>query len=311
MNKYIVIVLAIIVLVLFANYTLQPNYENVKIKTNSEFHDYNTVVEKKIQKMSITDLSSIRKLPELMYSNIENIPKDFAIIRYKFLYPVIKKDCDVCKIDKNIYNQPEFFLNFNEIGVNVIESASITRHGISPYPQIYPSDQILQINAGDEKTICTLLRTSYLTELYIGMKPVVKYPDKIDVKPDHYGVSGIKIDKIDSSLTKKYINIKVSPNEFYLRPSYPVFGGTIYNNALSCRLFGCDENVWTKKIKIEVNVDKETPSGYYIIGIDFERPSDEYAIKWYELFGLSYKNVGGAIMLKTDRPAYQLLVKVI
>jgi hypothetical protein len=311
MNKFIIGMLAIIILAIFVNYTLQPNYGNIEIETKSEFHDYETVVEQKIQKMTTVNTESIRQLPDLMYSNIEEVPKDFAVVRYKFLYPVIEKDMDVCKLDRKHYNQPEFFLNFEKTGVEIIKSASATRHGISPYPQIYPSDQILQMAAGSKKTICTLLRTSYLTEFYIGMKPVVKYPAKINVKPDHYGIGGIKIDDIDPTITKKYINVKVTPNEFYLRPSYPVFGGTVYNRALSCQLFGCEENIWTKKLNIEVNIDKKTPAGYYVIGIDFERPTEENVVKWYELFGLSYKSVGGAIMLKTDRPAYQLLVKVI
>jgi len=166
------------------------NVNNDNFIQDSEFYNPESIIEQKIL-MQQEAYNAVAKrselLPPIMYKFIEKIPKDFYLKRYKFQYPVIEEDMDVCSLNVEYYNQPEFFLSFEDKGVETILNSQINRIGINGYPQIYPADQIIQISPGKDTTICTLLRTSYLTEFYIGMKPNVKYLESIDIKPDHYG----------------------------------------------------------------------------------------------------------------------------
>jgi len=306
--KYYGIILLCIAIIGFA---YNPGSQ---VSESSEFHDFDSVIEEKIYKqeqamLAVSERSD--KLPSVMYKYIDDLPSDFYMKRYKFQYPVIQEDMDVCGLDKKYYNQPEWFISFEDTGIETILNAKSNRIGISGYPQIYPADQIIQTMSGKKVKTCTLLRTSYLTEFYIGVQPTIKYMNHIEIKPDHYGIEGLNIEKIDTEIAQKYLTVKVTPNEFYLRPSYPLFGGSEYNTGLTCKLFDCDENTWTKKLQIEVDIDKNTPKGYYAIGLDFGKPSTEQSVEWYKQFNLAYKTTGGIIGLNLERPPYQLLIKVV
>lgn len=311
--KYLVGILVLfcgIATLLFIN-GMQTNTQEVP--TESSFHDYDTVIEQKAAMAESQQSISIRsdKLPSVMYKHIESMPDDFYNKRYKFQYPMYFEDMNVCGLESKYYNQPEWFIFFEDKAIPTILGAEIGRHGISPYPQIYPSDQIISMSRGNTANICTLLRTSYLTELYVGMSPKVVYLDKIEIKPDFHGIAAQSYQNMDINEAQEHVTVTVTPNNFYLRPSYPIFGGTIYNNNLNCKLFGCDENLWTQKLHIKVDVDKDIEPGMYAIGIDFVRPDSNLEKEWYYEFDMVYKSVGGAITINMGREPYQLLIQVL
>jgi hypothetical protein len=226
-------------------------------------------------------------LPPEMFSRLPQFPKDFYQIRTLVRTGRIT---DFGNLEDRYWMQPEFFPNFEEIGVPLLQHPPKDRWGAYGIA-VYPADSVSTIEKGKRLDIFFFIKSNYLVETYQGVNLVPVFPDSTSVQSGFQMPGGAKEVKQDPEKTKGYFDIQVEPNPFILEPNFP-----IYN------ING------TRKVRITITAKEGTPPGNYIIGLDTDQVPNEYEQQWLKQY-LNLYTSGG--MTKIERPYYQAFIQVV
>lgn len=144
---------------------------------------------------------------------------------------------DLCTLDENYWNQPEFYGN----SWNIAKEKFYTNPDYSKWG-VYGQGNIPQsigytfenLKEGDEFTLCTFFHNGFGVWTYQGFKLNIE--------------------------DNEYFDVEITPNELTMSPTFPVF-----------------EDGWTRKIEIKLIVKKKPEVGDYIFNLKAFAPSQEYS----------------------------------
>lgn len=224
-------------------------------------------------------------LPDEMFSLLPVFPQDFYSVRQLIRAGTIK---DLGALGADYWMQPEFFPNFEDIGLAVLQTPPENRWGAYGY-LAYPADTISSIRPGESLDIYFFVKSSYLVETYQGIMFEHSFPATASVLggelPD-----GSSLVEQNASQAAKYLTVKIEPNPFVLEPNFPVFrpGGTV-------------------RVKATITAAPETPPGNYAVAFDTGKVPKEQEDIWLKQYLNLY--VSGT-MTKISKPYHQAFLVV-
>ena len=224
-------------------------------------------------------------LPEDMFSLLPEFPKNFYSIRQLIRTGVIT---DLGEVGSEYWMQPEFFPNFEQIGLPVLQNPPKDRWGAQGY-LTYPGDTISSIRSGETLDVYFFVKSSYLVETYQGLMFDYKFPASASVQGGELSPGKTSVEQ-DPAKVASYFTVKLAPNPFVLEPNFPVFrpGGTV-------------------RVKATITASPETPAGDYVIAFDTADVPDEQEQDWIKKYLNLY--VSGT-MTKLSKPYHQAFLVV-
>lgn len=264
--------------------------EKQSTKTPLNEKPYSAELENKIKNELINNTQQGGRpdyLPSEMFSRLPEFPKDFYQVQTLIKLGRIK---DLENLEPQYWMQPEFFPNFNQIGLGLLQNPPKGRWGAYGIAT-YPGDSVSTIVVGESLDLFFFIKSNYLVETYQGINFNILFPKKSEILSGFQLLDGSKEVEQDSDKVKEYFKVKVDPNPFILEPNYP-----IYN------ING------TRKIKLTITVSNETPPGNYVVALDTGEVPDEYEQKWLKDYLTLYTS---GSMTKIDRPYYQAFIQVV
>lgn len=144
---------------------------------------------------------------------------------------------ELCDVGENYWKQPEFYGDAwkNAEGI-FYDNPDYSRWGV--YGQGNMPREISytfeNLKKGDEFELCSFFHNGFGVWTYQGFKLV--------------------------PIENEYFDIEITPNEFVVNPTFPVF-----------------EDGWTKRIKIKITAKEDVPIGGYVLGFNSEVPSADFA----------------------------------
>jgi len=188
------------------------------------------------QTYQLNEEVSIKGLSPLDYmKNIPPKPADFPLIMREMESGYI----DLSDLNESYWLQPDFYPNWDR-AKRFYDQHDYSRWGVYGHGA-YPANPEVVFNTtkqGSWISFDVLYRTGFGIETWQGVKLVPE--------------------------DNEYFNVKITPNQFLLEPTFPVF-----------------MRGWVKKITINVTIKKEPPKGDYTININIMPPDKEQAKKWF------------------------------
>ncbi|MBD3260058.1 hypothetical protein GF371_05540 [Candidatus Woesearchaeota archaeon] len=224
-------------------------------------------------------------LPPAMFKELPKFPKDFYRVRTLVR---IGRIADLENLEPRYWLQPEFFPEFEKIGVPLLLDAPTDRwgaYGISSYP----GDSIANIVAGDTLDLYFFIKSSYLVETYQGVHLVPKFPQNAEIPEGVTFPDGTK-EVLNPEDVEDYFDIEISPNPFILEPNFPIY-----------QVNG------TRKIQVKITPREDTPLGNYVIAFDTGEVPEEKEQEWQRQYLNLYAS---GSMTKIERPYYQVYFTV-
>jgi len=286
MLRYVLLGLIVILLVGCTSNTIQP-YTNTSNKvtmintTNSTYNSKNVFGGVNRERYNIT---------QEVFQELPQAPSDLLSMREAMK---TQRLLDLCDITSDYYLQPELYPNFDVdplgkskfgSGVNWFQKNDSTRWGVIGYG-VYPSDIYIQTSKEETFSSCMFLHTSWGIETYQGTGISYTFPE---ISKDE---NGLVVNTQNSTITSQYIQVLVEPKDYLLTPTYPVFSKD-----------------WATKVKFNINIAKNTPSGVYVVALTLGKPSYNKGQEWVKQYLGSYIPSGG--MYGMDRPMYRVFIEV-
>lgn len=221
--------------------------------------------------------------PNDTFKNLPPLPQDFWEVDRRFQNGEIT---DYIDMGEQYWKQPEFYPTF-ENNIDFMrnpEPGRIYAYGIGAYPgdigvDAFPDSQF---------TVASFFFSSWLVQTYQGVSLEDVYPERTEIPtPD--------LQSINFTVTQnpaevgKYFNVTFEPELFVIEPTSPVF----------------NEN-WTRKVKVNIIVNNETPKGVYVIGVDTVPPPPDISEAWLK----TYRAYSDAGAFKVGRAPFQIVVFV-
>lgn len=173
----------------------------------------------------------------LVTQRLIETPETYELVKRNFYDSQID---DFTQIDQGVWTNPDFYPTWERSGIATFIDHDYTRWGVHGYG-FFPSEAswgVTNMSAGDDLTFHTFLHTAWGVETW----------------------QGIKLTPIcDSEL----FDVTITPNEFYLEPTYPFF----YEE-------------WSKMIEFTVVAKSDIPTGTYPITLKVGAPSTTLNEKW-------------------------------
>lgn len=202
--------------------------------------------------------------------------------------------------DKYFYKQPEFYYNEwttenintyylplgNPKGYNY-SYLNVGGGGAFPGVVIIEPQEGALVKPGMDLRAVTYFHAALGVRNYQGVHLEIDYPDKAEV---FYGVNTIKINQ-DPNTVKNYFDVTITPQEFVLEPTFPVF-----------------HQDWTEKVVFSIHINENTPAGTYVIWIEPGSVSGLNQTKWSNEYGLRYYNFAQGFRITP--PPYQIFITV-
>jgi hypothetical protein len=225
-------------------------------------------------------------LPAGMYGNLPAFPKDFYSIRVLLRSGRLT---DLSELEEGYWMQPEFFPQYEEIGLPLLQNPPVGRWGAYGLAS-YPAQSIATINAGDTLDFFFFMKSNYIVETYQGVQLDVKYPHFAEITTGATMPDGsARVDQ-DPQVTKELFDVEVSPETFVLEPNFPIF-----------------RKEGIRKVKVTVTAKPNTPPGNYVIAVDTGAVPEEAEKVWIQKYLNLYTS--GALT-KIDKPYYTALITV-
>lgn len=164
-------------------------------------------------------------------------PPTFELVKRNFYDSQID---NFNNIDPAIWKRPEFYPTWERSGIPSFKNHDYSRWGVHGYG-FFPSVEswtVHNMSSGNTLTYHVFLHTAWGVETWQGMKLIPICNDTL-------------------------FNVEITPNEFYLEPTFPTF----YPE-------------WTKKIKFTVTAMEKIPPGTYSIRVDVGVPNDAKTEAW-------------------------------
>lgn len=169
-------------------------------------------------------------------ASLQPKPATFELVKRNFYDSQID---DFSRIETDIWKRPEFYPTWERTGVadyNDHDSSRWTVYGYGFFPGVQSWTANMQ--EGDTLVYYCFLHSSWGVETWQGMKLVSIHNETL-------------------------FDVAITPNEFYLEPTYPVF----YED-------------WTRMIKFTVTAKVDIPEGMYSLTVDILEPSESKTEEW-------------------------------
>jgi len=224
-------------------------------------------------------------LPENMFSLLPEFPKDFYSVRQLVRTGTIS---DFGELEEEYWKQPEFFPNFEDIGLPILQNPPKDRWGAQGY-MTYPADTLSMVRPGEQLDVYFFIKSSYLVETYQGIMFDHSFPSSAQVTGGELPEGGTAVQQ-DPETTASYFTVEITPNPFILEPNFPVFRpkGTV-------------------RMKATITASPETPPGNYVVAFDTIEVPEEQESLWIKQYLNRY--VSGT-MTKLSKPYHQAFLTV-
>ncbi len=249
---------------------------------------YSETLVNRLQGSEQGKISSVRPdyLPSQMFVNLPDMPEDFYQIRQLIR---LGRITDFENLEEEYWMQPEFFPQFEEIALSLLQNPPKDRWGAYGIA-VYPADWVYVAKPGEKLDVYFYIKSGYLVETYQGINLEKTFPENAEITTGLELPGGIKKITQQPENTSQLFDIEINPNPFVLEPNFPIYkiNGTI-------------------KVKVSVNISENISQGNYVIAIDTTNVPEEYENKWIRDY-LNLYTSGG--MTKLDRPYYQLFIQI-
>jgi hypothetical protein len=224
-------------------------------------------------------------LPDVMFKNLPEMPADFYQMRDSMRSGKIR---DLGKIGLEYYMQPEWFPNFEEAGLPLLQNPPEGRWGAFGFGS-YPSDTVSTLVAGDTLKLHFYMRSSYLVETYQGISLTASFPES-EAMVEGYTLPDGSAGVTQDPAVKNYFDVEVSPKIFVLEPNFPIYSknGTIL-------------------VELSVTAKENAEPGNYVVAVDAGDAPDELHEQLAEMYGNRY---AGSSFTKINRPYYRAFIVV-
>jgi len=247
--------------------------------------------------------TGVEGLPTKMFCQLPEKPKDFE--RWKIIYQHGKVS-DLSNIPTNVWAQPDVSPNWNGQILRLLQNPDPNRIGAGYAPQIDYADVGTTVSPGDETEVNFIVRNIATTIFWIGIKLEPVYPKMGSIDYQDIHIKTIQ----DPKTAEECFDINITPQEFALAPSFPVFVWDDKNQAYYARM-----------INVKIKAKPDCPKGHYVLGINPTTPSQEFSEEYmlkeykgsrllnkYSPIGGSKSNVGAFIGI--DRPFFRCFITV-
>lgn len=190
-----------------------------------------------IPDVTITNLSSTDLIIKTATERLSPEPERFDLVKRNFYDSQID---DFTRIDEAIWKRPEFYPTWERSGITNYINHDYTRWAVFGYG-FFPGEQswtARNMTEGDTLTYHTFLHTSWGVETWQGMR-------------------------LQSIHNETLFDVTITPNEFYLEPTYPIFWED-----------------WTRIITITVTAKTNPPKGTYMMRINVVEPNPDRTEEW-------------------------------
>lgn len=232
---------------------------------------------------SVPDRAGYR-IPLEIFGNLPAMPADFLLKTYLIK---VGKFFDIGALSEGYWKQPEFDPDFSRTGLRywreVKDNDYKKTHWSTSGVRSYPYEQYVSAKPGYMFNVSVILSSDWSVETYQGIRIKVKYLSTATMA-DGRNVNA-------SPEGEKYIDTKVTPEEFLLTPAYPIFTAD-----------------WSRKLTFTGNISNDTPEGTYILSYDLAVPSPANSEKWFMQNLNLYSE--GVQMVKIDKPYLQAFINV-
>ena len=279
--------------------TLLFAFTDIRTQTEATFRDkpYNDFLENTLLKdfPDCSEKTDRGYLPRKMFCQLPDKPTDYR--EWEVLYEHGKIN-DLETIPKEVWIQPEFSTAWNGQILQLLQNPLENRFGASYNPQIDNADSGITLSKGSTGRVNFIIRNTPLSIFFLGVKLKEVYPTHESLLFEDININTIQ----DPKIAKECFDITISPNEFALAPSFPVF------------VNGEEDEYYTRMISVEIKVSEDCPSGDYIVAVNPTAPSgefsDEYMLKEFrgKKILTKYSKVGGYIGI--GRPFFRTFVTV-
>lgn len=291
-QHHIAKLVAVMILLLFVGVIAGCTPTDDKLGTNAPIRDkpYSADLEERIQR-ALTNQTVIRTtrpdyLPAEMFVNLPEFPADFYDVRNLVR---LGRIADFENLEEKYWMQPEFFPQFEEIAVPLLQHPPEGRWGAYGLA-VFPSDSVVSINPGDSLDVYFFVKSGYLVETFQGIQFNPVYPGKADILSGVEMPDGARSVTQDKNKVEDYFDVKIDPNPFLLEPNFPLY-----------------RREGTKKVKVTLTAKEYAPQGNYVIGLDTGTVAEELEQAWLKKHLTKYASAG---LTKIDRPYYQVFVHV-
>lgn len=219
-------------------------------------------------------------LPAAMFEKLPAIPTDFEQVKILLLYNKIR---DYTGYGPEYWKQPEWFPSWNEGCLPLLKNPPLDRWaamgvGTFPYKATYSA------SPGETVKAVLYVKSGCMVVTYQGVGMKYGFPESARRLGD-------EIFYQTPSTTAQYLKIKSDPEEFILEPSYPVFS-----------------EEYAKRIEIDIEIDPNTPPGFYFVAIDPGAPSGEFSDEAYRTYLTRYTP---ATMAITGQHRFTVFIDVV
>ena len=278
-------------LVLLASACAPVKTDVGNLLTNASIRDkpYSQVLEQRIAsaEQNVTpDQQRPDYLPAAMFARLLPMPKDFYQVR---MLVRLGRIADLDTLEEQYWQQPEFFPNFEEIGVKVLQNPPKDRWGAAGLAS-YPAETIETIVPGETAKSVFYLKSNYLVETYQGISLGATYPATLGISQGVALPDGNRSVTQDPDVVKNYFDVKVTPAQFVLEPNFPIYSVN-----------------GTKKVMVEVTAKSGTPQGDYVIALETQSVPKDLTTTWTRQYLNLYTDGSST---KLDRPYYSMFVHV-
>ena len=269
-----------------------------------------------IAKSNSTIKFSREENPE-WYSLLPSKPSDFDQVKYMWEMGIIRDVED--RINISYWKQPEWFPRYEEGFVKVLEGLATSNRLPIWSVGIYDAQIYRQINKEwlENPTMPTTsgygileikndsvvikhrfwVRASVGSLRWFGVSLGTVYPSNSLL----LGSAKWKLDKQqvtqDPELAKKYISIDMAESET---------GGKEFNLGFYWPKLMPD---YQRQVDVTVEIKKDTPKGFYIVGVEVGGPSREYQIEQSWKYGLAYTDPNIGMFVNPGK--FELFIEII
>jgi hypothetical protein len=222
-------------------------------------------------------------LPIKIYCNRPVMPDNFGDIALLYKTNILN---NLSLINKDYWDQPEFFPNFKEQVVPVLAAYDSSRWGVT-IPEVYPSATVFE-HAQKGTTILgeTLVRSGPLGERYTLLDLDIVFPETFVWARDE-SMSIIT----NPTSVKDYFEVSVTPDRMLFEPSFPVWPKN-----------------WTQMVHFTVKISEDTPTGKYAVGLWFSPIKDSTITQQMFLkYGTLYES---NLLVNPSTPWYIMYIQV-
>ncbi|MFQ6020697.1 MAG: hypothetical protein ACE5J4_01590 [Candidatus Aenigmatarchaeota archaeon] len=271
-------------------------------------------------------------IPDDVFKYLPDYPEGMNIVITRIdtsLYPVMENFAAVAQLckrwnadytecldftpDRYFYMQPDFYYKtWGGRGIPIYiplgnpsgyhyDYVGVSGIGSFPNSVLIRPKEGSPVRPGMDLKAVTYITTAWGVRNYQGLSMNVGYPRRGTT-----AVGTFEVEQ-DPKVVKNYFDVEVTPKEFVLGRTFPVFeseNGCIPIAGLSTQP-PCRD--WVQKVTVIIHIKPNTPPGKYLISLNPGSPSKESETRWGNMYGFRYYSFGN---FGVEPPFYQIFIEV-